>query len=442
MSDGDHAFQAELDRHASQQLIRSVWVLSALYLSWTLFDWFLAPEWWAVFLGLRIAAVVGGLIPVLALRSGRTRSGLWVLGLWLAILGAGLVPMLAVVPGEAFLEYVMGYSLVAAGASMFTTWTPRHSVVVLGYLAVLFLGVVLFRGVAGRDDFAAISFFLSLCLLIAFLIGHRYVTARDAYRVRIRLESANQELDQARKVAEAASEAKDSFLSNMSHELRTPLNAIIGYAELLSEEEELVHALPDLQRIETSGRYLLTLVNDLLDLSKAAAGRLEVHATDVDLEGVLEELRPMAAALVAQRQNQLEIDAESEVVIRGDPVRVRQILLNLTSNAAKFTEQGKVGIRVLPQNNRVSIEISDTGIGMDTEQQAQLFQPFVQVHQSDHARYGGTGLGLSLSRELARLMGGDITVSSAPGEGSVFRLTLPLATGHGAQERGARTAQV
>lgn len=231
--------------------------------------------------------------------------------------------------------------------------------------------------------------------------------------------------ERARLEAEAANEAKSTFVANLSHELRTPLSAIIGYAEMLGEDAD-PETQKDLERIESSSHYLMSLLNDVLDLSKVAAGRLDIRVEPVDLGGLVEELRGVATAMCTENGNDLEIVCP-EVQVMADPIRLRQILINLISNAAKFTANGRIALQVRRQGSEISVAVNDTGIGMDDFQVSKLFATFSQVHRSDHERYGGTGLGLALSRELARLMGGDITVESAPGEGTCFTLSVPTA---------------
>ncbi|MCB9686519.1 MAG: HAMP domain-containing histidine kinase [Alphaproteobacteria bacterium] len=247
---------------------------------------------------------------------------------------------------------------------------------------------------------------------------------RELRQTERQLVAAREEAIEARHAAEGASRAKSTFLANMSHELRTPLNAIIGYAELL--EEERGGEQEELQRIVQSGRYLLRLLDDVLDLSKLDAGRLEVREETVALDEVLEELTEAVAVLAEQRGNTLTVRTAA-LVVRGDAVRIRQILLNLLSNANKFTENGRIDLLAEVSDGLARVSVRDTGVGMDGEQVSRLFRRFEQVHRAGHAEYGGTGLGLALSRELARRMAGDLTVESAPGVGSTFTLALSLA---------------
>ena len=243
------------------------------------------------------------------------------------------------------------------------------------------------------------------------------------------------ELLEARRDAEAASGAKSQFLASMSHELRTPLNAIIGYSEMLQEdaEEEGQDAfVPDLLKIHSAGRHLLALINDILDLSKIEAGKMELHIESFDAQEVLEQVATTEQPLIAKNSNELVVRGADRVgLLRSDATRLRQVMLNLLSNASKFTENGVITLeaerRIPPGVEAEWIEISvrDSGIGMTDEQLGRLFEAFSQAESSTARRYGGTGLGLAISRRFCRMMGGDIYVDSEPGVGSTFTVRLP-----------------
>ena len=237
--------------------------------------------------------------------------------------------------------------------------------------------------------------------------------------------------DKGRQI-QLASQNKSQFLSSMSHELRTPLNAIIGLADMMVTNVARFgteKAQEPLRRVYNAGTHLLGLVNQVLDLSKIEAGKLELAPESVALAPLIDEVIGTAQQLASQNQNRLVVDAEQNLgTLTVDPMRLRQILLNLLSNACKFTKQGDVTLRarrILDGGDAIELAVADTGIGMTPEQLGRLFQEFSQAEASTAKKYGGTGLGLAITRKLARMMGGDVTVTSEHGKGSVFTVQLP-----------------
>jgi PAS domain S-box-containing protein len=238
------------------------------------------------------------------------------------------------------------------------------------------------------------------------------------------------ELVRAKEAAEASSRAKSQFLANMSHELRTPMNAILGYSEMLQEEAEeegLDSFTLDLQKIQSAGKHLLALINDILDLSKIEAGKMELYLEDFNLADVITDVAATVETLVAKKLNRLEVSCSPEVgMMRGDLTKIRQSLFNLLSNAAKFTENGLISLRVRREGIFYVLDVQDMGIGMTPEQIAGLFEAFSQADASTTRKYGGTGLGLAITRRFCRMMGGDTTVQSELGVGSTFTMRLPV----------------
>lgn len=323
------------------------------------------------------------------------------------------------------------YSVVPALAAMVTNarWSVFWIISVLTHLLGLYtvhlLGFV--QSGLNADDRDILGC-VSIIGFMTVLVNLTHIYERFEQQTLRKLRRTNRELAGARDRALDASLAKTSFLANMSHEFRTPLNAIIGYSELMLEEENPTEEMArDLKRIRQAGSHLLQLVNGLLDLSKIEAGKMEVECQPFSLEQLLEELEGTVQPQLQKNNNRLIIDSPMNFpIMHTDVMKLKQCLLNLLSNSAKFTENGEIKLRALPlPGNLLRLEVTDSGIGMTPEQQVKVFAAFTQADASTARKFGGTGLGLTISERFVRLLGGQLQVISEPGKGSTFSMVIP-----------------
>ena len=330
-------------------------------------------------------------------------------------------------------QIAMGW-IAGAAIHSFVYFSNRRPLLLANLSAPIVAALVTPSVAAGALTWhAALSTLLTLALVASAAV---FATDRNALLVNL-----SKQID-ARRAAEEANAAKTQFLKTISHELRTPLNAVIGYSELLEEELSEMGAhrqREDASQIRLAGKNLLTLINDILQLSQHQANAPLLQLDEIDLGSVLREIEAAAIGLAAERGNRFILEAAPVQRCVLDRLKLTQCVSKLVSNACKFTEDGLITLRVWAEEEHIVFEVTDTGIGMAAETRANLFEPFTQPDGSLSRKYGGAGLGLAVARKNARLMGGDIAVESEPGRGSAFTLRLPLSAraGHEPAQRAA-----
>jgi signal transduction histidine kinase len=393
--------------------------IAAIYPTFGLLDWLVYPSWVGTFLSFRALIALSALA---LLRMGRRVGGPLLVRqtLLLAVVAtAGIAAMCAMTEGYAS-RYLVGVILCCLGIATVDVAEPRTLATLLGAVCCLYAALNAAVPVEHSQIVSSLAFLIGalfFCLLCSALLEEQ----------RRRLFAANTELLARNLELQRAKEQQGKFLSTISHELRSPINSVLGFAELIIDREPQLQrkSLENLRRIQLSGGHLLRLVNDLLDLAKAEAGHMEIENSAFDMVPLLQDIAEQTRGLVRDRAIQVSVLAPEQCLIRSDAARMRQILVNLTSNAAKFTASGEIQLRARRDGGGLVIEVSDTGIGIAEQDRSSIFDTFRQAHRGMAS--GGTGLGLNIVSQLAALLGGRVEVESEVGRGSLFRVRFEAA---------------
>jgi signal transduction histidine kinase len=411
------------DRMAGRAL---AWLGAVLLPLWTPFDWVFMPGRWLEFGVARL--LCSTLLVGLALLLGRSQGLRTVHALTFLSLGllAGTVGWMMSIVTDAYLVYTMGFSLILWGSAMVLSYPAWR----MGTLQMLLIGIaaglqLLHPERRTMEDIAfAICFLITSAALCTAVSSLRLAALGQVLEAKSALSAVEMQMAEER----ASNLAKSAFLARMSHELRTPLNAILGYSELIGEEladagVELVS--DDLEHIRRASNHLLSLIDDILDLSRIEAGELVVEPAQVTLTPILEDVVSELWGLAAKKRIHLQAEIAPDLgTLHTDPRRARQIVVNLVTNAIKFTDRGGVILAASRTPEGVRIEVRDSGVGIAGPNLSRVFEPFVQVDGTPTRRIGGSGLGLAIVRDLARLLGGRVSVASIPGAGSTFTVDL------------------
>jgi len=403
-----------------------------LWLMFALLDSTNTPELTSVFWSVRIYVVLASAaIAYLVSTSLFERHSQSILISAALVSLSGILIVLAHSPVQIEMEYYAALIVIVPWIYMILGLTIRNAVL-LNFMTLAIYNVMMFYE-TGFPIHSILNknFFLFSANILGFtgayiIESKRRLTFLQSHNLLVLKESA----DEAKQQANAANEAKTKFFANMSHELRTPLNAIIGYSELLAEDledTELKDALEEVDAINRSGRHLLRLINDALDIAKVEAGKLDLNLEPTPTEKILLDIEATARPLSTRNHNVFVVNKHNlPEIIRTDSMRLEQILLNLISNACKFTKNGRVSLDVEGRQDQIQFIVSDNGIGMTRKELGSIFKPYAQTNATIASNYGGTGLGLVICKHLAELMGGDIRVDSKKGAGTAFTVHLPI----------------
>ncbi|WP_455208338.1 sensor histidine kinase [Kaarinaea lacus] len=446
----DHLSLAELREQEKLEEIRSIvatitskLVLPLYFLFWAC-DLIYVPQYKWEFLALRSLVIPFALFTNhMILRVSDLRMANYI-ALFYVFSLAVVINIMILMVDDVSTPYYAGLNLIAIGALTFIPWTPRYFALVVltifGPYYTIELNMILFEG-RPYDGVVIASFFIVATIIISGVVRYFYEQMRlRELQTRLDLQSEikrRQEMERevifARDNALAASASKSTFLANMSHELRTPLHAIIGYSELLQENSitsEDKQANEDVKKIENAGRHLLSIINNILDIVKLEAGRLDAQIDIFHVQEIIEVVEQIARPLADKQHNKLVIQCPDNIgVMESDGIKLKQILINILGNACKFTSKGTVTLTVssveLEKQGWIQFVVKDTGIGMSPVHTKRIFDAFAQVDTSTTRKFGGTGLGLAISKQFSKLLGGDITVHSEVDKGTVFTLFLP-----------------
>ena len=442
------SIKKQLDQEKLEEMQAVVYTITGymvlpLYLMFWITDLVYVPEYKWEFLFLRLFSIPFALLSNYFIRKSTTlltaqRVGIaYILGL------CAIIDVMIFMMGDPISPYYTGLVLIAIGGLGFFPWDRKYFIYVsiVIYAPYIFLVYLLQPTINDLGHLVIIGFFINGSITILWVVHFfreklriKEITARLKLNIEIeKRKSVEVDLIQARDEALKASKAKSTFLANMSHELRTPLNAIIGYGELLKDEaRDNKHNIyiGDLNKISAAGNHLLNLITGVLDISKIEAGQMEVLSEKIDIAGMMSAEKSIFDSIAKKNKNIFDLKFPNNIgFLQSDEVKLRQILYNVMSNAGKFTKQGEINLAVYPFEIRgqdwVRFDISDTGIGMTSEQSSKVFEEFVQADSTTTKEFGGTGLGLSICWHFTKMLGGKIFIRSKVGKGSTFTILLP-----------------